>query len=213
MTNNKITRTMRALIIVTILLLIYSCSNEDPLDNPNSSPKKMLRTNCYTFIDGVDGTTMDSVFARLSVMRPSGVPLSHEGYSNSLGELCFEYEGDAFGFFSAKEYYVLFGCHRAPPLSSTIIMQPFSYLIIKLKNVEPIVEWEGLELTFQGATCNETTLYFSHSVIDTVFTQPLSPGNSDMWWRTVKDGGVYSEYTEKQIFANPRDTVFVDIEF
>jgi hypothetical protein len=198
-----------------ITLFFISCVDVDLGDSLGDSPQtvKVLTTTCFTIEDEVDNSLIDSVFVRINVMRPSGVPLSHSGYTNNSGEVCFTYEGQIIGFFSQKKGYVYYGCHYVVPQSTTIIMQPYALLNVKLKNVDPVGENDSFYFTYWGIDCSGgQTLYFFDSVVDTVFTKPLHPGDSELRWRSMIDG-VYSEYTEKSINVNPRDTVFIDIEY
>lgn len=196
-----------------ITLFFISCVDVDLGDSSGDSPQTVegLTTTCFTIVDEVDNSLIDSVFVR--VVLSSIAPGSYSGSTNSSGEICFTYEGQIVGFFSQKTGYVYYGCHYIVPQSTTILMQPYAILKVKLKNIDPVGENDSFYFTYWGIDCSGgQTLYFFDSVVDTVFTKPLHPGDSELSWRSMSDG-VYSEYTEKSINVNPRDTVFIDVEY
>ena len=192
------------ILIVCASTIITSC---DFYDNP---PVTSKQTTCFTVVDDLSNSPLDSALVTLTIRYTSGVYASLSGTTDVQGKCCFEHEpASLYGLFVGKEGYVYL-CTDKGFVPSPARLTPVAYLQLHVKNVPPNAVDDQIGITYPDATCSGShILIFQGANVDTTVTLTSRPGNNSIsrisWHNNVRTDSTLSTT------MTSRNTTFVDI--
>ncbi|MBK9097388.1 MAG: hypothetical protein IPM14_04535 [bacterium] len=204
----KIKQKLSTILILSVGAIITSCDFGSDSETGNT-------TTCFTIVDDLNNSPLDSVYLRLTVKsRETNVSWQYVGYTNSSGECCFEYESDFSLFFldiQKNNYNPLYRYGEVLGyIPETIRLTQFAYLKLHTTNIPPSADNDIIWISYPGTGSNSMgTVRFEGANIDTTVTLSSRPGLREILWTSSHNGILVDSTLAINIQA--QDTTYVEI--